>query len=427
MRKNSRFSLTCLMAAGVFAAIGCTVKPENDSPDGGSATGGTGGNSGTGGNAGTAGGGGSSGSGGADGGVEAGGTAGSGGSAGSAGAGTSGTSGAGGAGAGGTSGAGGGGAAGTGGRAGAGGSAGTTNDAGGAAGGGGADAGGVDGTPPVDGGGIPDQGPPGEAGSDPCTGADPGNEDRDHATPIPIGSDFQGCLQTQTDIDFYEFTTPDMPLAGGVAVVSLTEVSPAGGVDSTSYAASDNGAIENNYASGGASVFYWFATVPASKYRVDVKRFSGTPPTSYKLKVAYAPVNDTYEPNDLRTQAKPLSVATPLNGYFFAGYANSTGLAANAWEDWFKVTLADGSVTVALADLASDINGEVTLYDNLGVQIADAYQVTKGATVVLTKTGIVAGDYYVKLTPFSDPTPKGDGVVPGVYVTQPYTVTVTQP
>jgi hypothetical protein len=419
MRKNSRLSLAGLMTVGVFAAIGCTVKTQNDSPDAGSAAGG---NSGTGGSAGAAGSSGSSGSGGADGGPEAGGSAGSGGNAGSAGSGGSA-----GAGTGGTSGAGGGGAAGSAGRAGAGGSAGTTIDAGGAAGGGGADAGGVDATPPIDGSGIPDQGPPGEAGTDPCTSADPGNEDRDHATPIPLGSDFQGCLQAQTDIDFYEFTAPDMPPAGGVVVVSLTEVSPAGGVDSTSYASTDNGAIENNYASGGASVFYWFATVPASKYRVDVKRFSGTTPTSYKLKVAYAPVNDANEPNDLRTQAKPLSVGTPLNGYLFAGYANSTGLAANAWEDWFKVTLADGSVTLALADLASDITGDVTLYDNLGVQIANGYQSTKGATVVLTKTGIVAGDYYVKLTPFTNPTPKGDGAIPGVYTTQPYTLTVTQP
>jgi hypothetical protein len=286
--------------------------------------------------------------------------------------------------------------------------------------------GGLD-APPVDGGGSADQGPSGEAGSDPCTGADPGNEDRDHATPIVIGSDFQGCVQTQTDVDFYEYTTPDMPLAGGVVTVSLTEVSTSGGVDSTSYATSDNGAIESNYASGGASVFYWFAAVPATKYRVDVKRFSGTPPTSYKVKVAYTPVNDANEPNDLRTQAKPIAVGTPQNGYFFAGYANSTGLAANAWEDWFKVTLAAGSATMSLADLASDINGDVTLYDNLGVQIANTYQSTKGATVVLTKTGIVAGDHYVKLTPFNDPTPKGDGSVSGLYATQPYTLTVSQP
>lgn len=92
------------------------------------------------------------------------------------------------------------------------------------------------------------------------------------------------------------------------------------------------------------------------------------------------------------------------------------------------MTLADGSVTVSLADLASDINGDVTLYDNLGVQVANAYQATNGATVVLTKTGIVAGDYYVKAKPSSgSTTPKGDGAIPRVYTTQPYTLTVAQP
>jgi hypothetical protein len=279
----------------------------------------------------------------------------------------------------------------------------------------------------VDGGGFADQGVPGEAGADPCSATDPGNEDRDHATPIPMGSDFVGCLQTTTDVDFYEFTTPDLPAAGGVVVVSLTEVA-GGGVDSAAYAAADNGSIQGNAGGGGAAVFYWFAAVPSAKYRLDVKRYlGGTAAVAYKLKAVYSPVNDTYEPNDVRTQGPSITVGTPVSSYLFAGYANSTGLAANAWEDWYKVSLADGSITIALADLASDMNGAVTLYDNLGVQVASASQGVRGTTVVLTKTGIVAGDFYVKITPYNNPTPKGTGAIPGVYTTQPYTLTVAQP
>lgn len=418
MDKNSRFSSVGLIAIGLFAAVGCTIKNEGNANDAGSATGGSGGSAGedggTGASAGSSGagggsGGGNAGSSGASGSAGTGGTggsAGAGGSAGSAGAGTGGSAG-GSAGAAGSSGT-----AGGAGRGGSAGDGGTTNDAGGNGGSAGADDGGAD--------------APSEGGADPCTAVDSGNDDFDHATPIMLGSDFQGCLQTDTDVDFYEFTTPDMPAGGGVVVVSVTGVSGGGGLDSTAYAASDNGTIENNKNSGTTSFYYWFAAVAGAKYRIGMKHYLNMASTPYKLKAAFTPVNDVNEPNDARTQARPLTVAMPLNGYLFTGYANSTGLADNAWDDWFKVTLAAGSVSIALSDLASDMNGQVVLYDNLGVQSAEAHQSTSGSTVVLSKTGLVAGDYYVKVRPYLPPVPKGLGAVSPVYATQPYALTVSQ-
>ena len=266
-------------------------------------------------------------------------------------------------------------------------------------------------------------------GSDPCTSPDPGNEDQSHATPYPVlGADFHACMQSATDIDFYEFTTPASPAAGGVITVNLIDVGPSGDIDSTAFAAGDNSEIQGNgNASNGGSAYYWFSAAPATKYRVSVQRFyPAMTANPYTFKVTYTPVNDTFEPNDLRTQAAPLTVGTPAQAFMFAGYASSTGFASNAWEDWYKVTLAAGMVKITLEILATDIDANVVLYDALGTEITSMGTATNGSSVVLNRTGITASDYYVKVEPFYVPTAKGSGTVLPQYVSQPYTLTITQ-
>jgi hypothetical protein len=266
-------------------------------------------------------------------------------------------------------------------------------------------------------------------GSDPCTSPDPGNEDQSHATPYTVlGADFHACMQSATDIDFYEFTTPASPAAGGAITVNLIDVGSNGTIDSTAFAASDNSEIQGNgNASNGGSAYYWFNAAPATKYRVGVQRFyPGTTANPYTFKVTYTPVTDTFEPNDLRTQAAPLTVGTPAQAFMFAGFTSSTGFASNAWEDWYKVTLAAGLVKFTLAILATDIDANMVLYDALGTEITSMGTATNGSSVVLNRTGITAGDYYLKVEPFYVPTGKGNGTVLPQYVSQPYTLTVTQ-
>ena len=265
-------------------------------------------------------------------------------------------------------------------------------------------------------------------GSEPCSGADPGNNDRDHATPYSLGTDFVGCLQTTDDIDYYEFTTPVSPVAGGVLLISITNVGTTGNIESSTYTTSDNGEVQSDYTTGeGTSDFYWLNAASATKYQVTVHHFtSASAATPYTLKVAFTPVNDTNEPNDLRTQSTPITVGTPAHGYLYAGYSVSTGFTANAWEDWHKVTLAAGDATITLADIASDINGSVDLYDSLGASVSNDYSVSSGASVVLTQKGVTAGDYFVKVAPFTRPATRGSGSVVPQYATLPYTLTVTQ-
>lgn len=268
-----------------------------------------------------------------------------------------------------------------------------------------------------------------EAGSDPCTSADPGNEDRDHTTPYPLGAEFRACLQTATDVDFYEFTTPALPVGGGVVVVNLTEVGTGGGVDSASFATSDNGQIEENFAAQGTSVFYWFGVVPATRYRIRVgAEGQGSMPNPYTLRANFLGVDDTYEANDIRAQAKTIALGTPVHGFMFAGFSSSVAPAEAAWLDWFKVTLAAGSATFTLADVPSEFTGSFTIYDSNGSTVGGtAIGTNDGATVTAMRTGLAAGDYTIDVEPFVGLNPRGDGATPPHYATQAYTFTVTQP
>ncbi len=258
-----------------------------------------------------------------------------------------------------------------------------------------------------------------------CDAADPGNDDRDHPTALPLGSKLQACLQKPSDQDFYEFTSPASPAGGGVITVSVTDVGARSGVRSTVWAASDNGKIGSNDARDGASVIQWFFAAPNTKYRVSVERSSGAETIPYSVEVKFMPVKDAFEPNDARAQASAIKVGTPVKAYLFTGRPASSPAAASAWEDWYKVRLSAGTVSVTLADVPSDIAAMVTLHDPLGSKMQMEYSTTPGAGVQLKKSGLAPGDYYVKISPYGQPRTDGAGQAIPQYATQPYTLTVT--
>jgi hypothetical protein len=263
-------------------------------------------------------------------------------------------------------------------------------------------------------------------GSDPCGSTEKKpNDVREDATPYALGTEFKACLQTMNDVDFYQDTVPSTPAQGGVVLVSLTDVGANGGLSATTYAVADNGQLVNSYGLGGQSVFHWFSAKAGASFQVKVNYFtSSQQPTPYTLLVKYTGVDDKNEPNDTRATATPITNGKAVNGYLFAGFEDSTSIPSAAWEDWFKVTLPAGMATISLMDLASDINGQVTLYDSLGSQVANNYSVTAGASVVMNQM-VMASDYYVKITPFTAPSGKGTGSTTPAYPTQPYTLTTS--
>jgi len=115
-------------------------------------------------------------------------------------------------------------------------------------------------------------------------------------------------------------------------------------------------------------------------------------------------------------------------GYLFAGYLTSTAPNDAAWDDWFRVTLAAGSGQVALTNLSSDITGAWSLYDTNGTILGGtAIGSNAGSSVVSTRMGITAGDYYVKVSAFGHPAPSGNGSNLPDFALHAYTLTVTQP
>ncbi len=216
-----------------------------------------------------------------------------------------------------------------------------------------------------------------------------------------------------------------MPAQGGYFIVSATEVGTGGSVRLTVQAVADNGDVVDSYGGRGESVFVWYDAKAGASFHVKADYFTsdGTP-TPYTLKVTYKGVNDVNEPNDTRATATAMTAGTPIHGYEFAGFENSAPPVTAAWEDWFKVTLPAGTATVTLADLASDVNGDVTLYDSLGVMLKRTYESDQGATVVVTQT-VTAGDYYVKVSPFTGPDVKGQTSTVPAYLSQPYTLTAS--
>jgi hypothetical protein len=269
--------------------------------------------------------------------------------------------------------------------------------------------------------------------NDPCNGGTETtpNEDRNTATPYPLGASAHACLQSITDVDFYEFTVPTTPAQGGYVKVQLTDVGQEGSLEVHAFAAHDNGEFDSNYnPTDGGSVFLYFAAKAGATFRLKVNRFGGVAmPTAYTLMATYNPVNDANEPNDDNAHATPIMVGKTVNGFFFAGLEDSTDPAAAAWEDRFKVTLPAGDVTIALTSIASDISGMVKLYSPLGSAIDSMYDPANGSSVILktTVTSGDAGDCFIVVEPFSGSTTHGNGSTVPVYWSTPYSLLVTTP
>jgi hypothetical protein len=245
---------------------------------------------------------------------------------------------------------------------------------------------------------------------------------------LDLNTDIKFCMQNKTDVDFYEFKAPEDPAQGGYFVVKVTQIGTTGGVTVVAQSAADNGDIQESSGASGVSVFFWFNAKAGATFRLSVVVYTGgASAIPYTLRVDYKGVPDDNEPNDLRTSATPMTFGTPIHGYLFAGYENSTSIADAAWEDWFKVHLDGTPVQIALTDIASDIGASVDLYDTNGVP-KDSKSETQGASVVWSPSSDLTatpGDYYLKVNQYTGGYTKATGATVPAYLSQPYTLNVT--
>jgi len=277
--------------------------------------------------------------------------------------------------------------------------------------------------------------PGADAGTD--SGVDPAscgfgepNDAREQATPIDVNKSYSGCVSSDdgTDaLDFYELTAP-MDAAGGYVEVSVSGVGAQGLSELIATSSTDNDVLFDAYTTDeGASVKGWFTVAPGAKYRLSVGRFGGAGARfSYSVTAKYTKITDTFESNNTKADAKPISLNTPIQASPAAVSAN-TKLADTDDQDWYKVTLGAGNATVKLSDSPADHLCDVELIDDNGNRVGENYTTDKGANCQVDAMGLVGGTYYVNAHSFAGPPVRSGGnSAPPTNVTGQYTLVVTQ-
>ena len=230
------------------------------------------------------------------------------------------------------------------------------------------------------------------------------NDQRQQATPYAAGQILRGCLGSREDVDLYALTAPATPAGGGYFQAALTEVG-AGQLEVAVFAVSDESRLLSGvrtFDEGGSLFFYW-AAAPGQQYRVSVSRFgAGAAAFAYTFKATYTGVEDLFEPNDVRDQARPLPLGMTARAFFFAGFAGRD-IAPTAYDDWFLVPLVAGRVNIALTEVPTDVGPQVRLFGPDGGERASRLNSEPGGSVTLDAVipPATAGMHRLQVTIFS--------------------------
>jgi hypothetical protein len=269
---------------------------------------------------------------------------------------------------------------------------------------------------------------------DPCVAVDGGfapestpNNDPQHATALPLGTPYRGCLQTATDVDYFQFSVPTSSVQGGWLTIVASQVAGGLRVTNALATASDNALIVNQSGlNPGANAAVYAAGKPGVQFLVQIQSLnldSGS--GAYTLTASFQDDSETGEPNNIRSQATPLTVGTSFNGKFFAGYSSGVAPTAVDWADWFSVALTPGTFTIKLTNAPADITSEMYFYDPQGAELSLNLSGTPGADLIITTPAIAtAGTYFVSTTPYSLPPASGGGATLPMWATGTYTLTV---
>jgi hypothetical protein len=263
-----------------------------------------------------------------------------------------------------------------------------------------------------------------------CSDPPSNNQTPTTATMITLGTPVHACLRSGMDVNYFQYTVPTTPVKGGYVIVKVSDVGLMGTIELQTQPTSDSAQLVDDYDStrgGGAANF--FAAKPGASFRAVVKNFvsppASAPETPFTLTVTFTGVNDPSAPNTTVATAAPLVPGTPIQGYFFVGYDSTTDPPGSAWESWYKVTLPAGMASVALTNVAVDAAGEVAFFDSTTTSIADHYNSTRGTNVQFDVPTATAGDYYLRVDPFTKSSASGGSTNIPMWMTQPWSLTVT--
>src|SRR5690606_15040099 len=150
-------------------------------------------------------------------------------------------------------------------------------------------------------------------------------------------------------------------------------------------------------------------------------------PCPYTIAARFKSVDDPFEPNDKRGDATLLELDESIEAFLFAGYTSSS-IVQSAFDDWYEIELAEGSVSVQLSNIPGSVSTRVLLRGppdgGMPAQRSSAAG-TPGNNLTYELTE--AGTYYVQVGYYSPAPVTRDGstMIPEHFV-NPYTLLVTQ-
>ena len=269
------------------------------------------------------------------------------------------------------------------------------------------------------------------ASDDPCGAAEAiDNHSRDTATLYVPGSDVVGCISDVGELDYYEFTAPAGQAGYGYFTGSIVPMGDQGRPQIYLFAANDNAEVRNVYTSDlAASLYFYLAAAPGQTYRIRVQDFIDDTRYAYTLRLDYHEVADRFEPNDTREQASALPLDDEIAAYFFAGH-KAKDVTADEYADWYALELSEGTLSVNIADVATDVAATAQLFDASGTMVGGSSSSSDaGVNLSMTRTIDAAGPYKllvgIRIAPYSTAGTKQPGVVPD-HFTRPYELIATQ-
>ena len=224
-----------------------------------------------------------------------------------------------------------------------------------------------------------------------CTSDEPDtNDTRDAAWPLLDGS--RVCLAAD-DRDWFYVDTPD----DGKAHILELGLAPDPGADVRfrAEAASDGSTIGSDWTEESTDETAWLTLGPGVRTLIELSRYSVG--GSVALTTRLQPEADPYSPNGSSDDAAEISVNEPITAEFHQPYSAAT---AQAYEDWYRVSLAVGPHKIAFSEVVTSQRVQVSVTNPRGEHVEGGAALNPGALLDLSFDAKLAGPYLISVSDF---------------------------
>jgi hypothetical protein len=147
------------------------------------------------------------------------------------------------------------------------------------------------------------------------------------------------------------------------------------------------------------------------------------------LTSTFAPVPDTFEPNDTPAEATPIAIGAPVDAFLFAGEVAMTA-DGSAFDDYYQVTVtAAQAATVRIDNVPTDVAARLFLYRADQTEIARVATGHRGEALLMQPPlALDPGTYLVRVALWAEvPAAVSAGADPPDHFAHGYQLTVSQP